>query len=154
MSAKVYRAALTVDELMGRLKRLLLMHDRADRLICRYLADVADGMSEWSVLVMEYGGVVEMIRARLGLTRKSIRERIRVGRALRALPELDAALTSGRLTYSRVREVTRVATPADEWLWLEAARALSMRALERRVSLASDRPRSRPPRPVPRRPDR
>ena len=40
---------------------------------------------------------------------------------------------SGRLTYSKIREVTRVANPATERVWLEAARRLSMRALELRV---------------------
>ena len=153
MSAKVYRAGLGIHELMGELRRLLRMHGRADRLICRYLADLADGRAELSSLVMDYGGVVELVRARLRLTRKSIRERIRVGRALRVLPALDAALRSGRLTYSRVREVTRVATPADESLWLEAAQDLSMRALERQVSRARDRPRSRRRGPVPQHPE-
>jgi len=143
MSTKVYRAGLQVDDLMRKVGRLLVMQIRADRLICRYLADLADGMSEWSILVMEYGGVEQLLSARLGLTLKSLRERTRVGRALRRLPALDAALTAGHLTYSRVREVTRVATPDDEWLWVEAARCLSMRALERRVSEANNRVQSR-----------
>lgn len=64
-----------------------------------------------------------------------------------------APLTSGRLTYSRVRELTRVATPADESVWLEAARDLSMRALERRVSLASGRSPSRRGEPAPQHPE-
>lgn len=40
----------------------------------------------------------------------------------------------GELSYSRVREVSRVATSGDEALWLDAARMLSMGELERRVA--------------------
>ncbi len=39
----------------------------------------------------------------------------------------------GELSYLRAREVTRVATPADESAWLDLARTLPMRTLERRV---------------------
>jgi hypothetical protein len=42
------------------------------------------------------------------------REWLRVGRALRDLPTIDDALTNQRLSYSQVRALTRVATPATE----------------------------------------
>ena len=65
---------------------------------------------------------------------RDTRERVRIGRALRDLPELERAFIAGALSYSRVREVTRVATPETErdWLWL--AERLDMRTLERRVA--------------------
>jgi hypothetical protein len=62
------------------------------------------------------------------------RERVRVGRALRQLPEIERAFVDGELSYSRVREVTRVATTQSEPGWLELARGLDMRSLERRVA--------------------
>lgn len=42
------------------------------------------------------------------------REWLRIGAALRHLPEIDAAFASGRLSYSKVRALTRVATPETE----------------------------------------
>src|SRR6187399_718570 len=137
MIAEQYRSSLEANELLIQLGRLFLAQRQADRLICRYLADLADGMGKWPKLAMSYGDVYQLVRARFGLSTRSIRERIRVGRALRVLPMLEAALVSGRLTYSKIREVTRVANPATERVWLEAARRLSMRALESRVGEAS-----------------
>ena len=137
MIAEQYRSSLEANELLVQLGRLFLAQRQADRLICRYLADLADGLGKCPKLAMSYGDVYQLVRARFGLSTRSIRERIRVGRALRVLPLLEAALMSGRLTYSRIREVTRVANPDTESVWLEAARRLSMRALESRVGEAS-----------------
>lgn len=50
------------------------------------------------------------------------------------LPLIEQAFVQGELSYSRVREVSRVATSGDEALWLDAARMLSMGELERRVA--------------------
>jgi hypothetical protein len=42
------------------------------------------------------------------------REHVRVARALGDLPLVDAAFASGKLSYSKVRAITRAATPATE----------------------------------------
>src|SRR5882672_12400383 len=47
---------------------------------------------------------------RVGLDRGAARERVRVARALGALPQLAQALARGELSYSKVRALTRVAT--------------------------------------------
>jgi hypothetical protein len=60
-----------------------------------------------------------------------------VGRALRSLPRIEGAFLSGELSYSRAREVTRVATPDDESTWLVLGRELPIRTLERRVAEAA-----------------
>ena len=58
-------------------------------------------------------------------------EKLRVGRALRALPSIDRAWASGQLTYSKVRALTRVATPDNEDDLLEIARSATAVQLER-----------------------
>ena len=73
----------------------------------------------------------------LGLGARETRERIRIGRALRQLPGVEHAFIAGDVSYSRVREVTRVAQPDTESDWLELAQSLDMRALERRVASAT-----------------
>lgn len=134
-----YRGALDVDELLRVVARLLRKQRRFDGLICRYLADLADGVVRWPGLLLAYGDVYQLARRRLGLSLRSSRERIRVGRALRELPALFSALMAGDVTYSRVREVTRVARSDTERQWLQAARELSMRHLERCVVAAGGR---------------
>ena len=51
---------------------------------------------------------------RVGLDMGAARERVRVARALEALPRLKDALARGELSYAKVRALTRVATPATE----------------------------------------
>jgi Domain of unknown function (DUF222) len=48
---------------------------------------------------------------RVGLDPGAARERVRVARALGALPVLSAAMRRGEISYSKVRALTRIATP-------------------------------------------
>ena len=49
-----------------------------------------------------------------GIDRGAARERVRAARALVELPAIEAAVAEGRLSFSQVRALTRVATPEDE----------------------------------------
>jgi len=51
---------------------------------------------------------------RVGLDPSAARERVRVARALGTLPGLARALAQGELSYSKVRALTRIATPETE----------------------------------------
>ena len=51
---------------------------------------------------------------RTGLALGAAREKVRVARALGDLPLLSGAMRRGQLSYSKVRALTRVATPANE----------------------------------------
>ena len=67
---------------------------------------------------------------RVGWDPGTAREHVRVARALGALPRIDAALGAGRLSYSKVRAITRVATPATEAALLEDAHHTTAAQLE------------------------
>ena len=49
-----------------------------------------------------------------GLDMRSAREKVRVAHALEELPLVAEQFAAGRLSYSKVRAITRVATPANE----------------------------------------
>ena len=49
-----------------------------------------------------------------GLALGAAREKVRVARALENLPKVSAAMASGKLSYSKAREITRVATVETE----------------------------------------
>jgi fatty acid desaturase len=51
---------------------------------------------------------------RVGLALGAAREHVRVARALGTLPLLAQALARGELSYTKVRALTRVATPETE----------------------------------------
>jgi hypothetical protein len=70
---------------------------------------------------------------RVGLEPGAARERVRVARALGTLPRLGGALARGELSYSKVRALTRVATPETEERLLEVGRAGTAEHVERIV---------------------
>ena len=70
---------------------------------------------------------------RVGLDLGAARERVRVARALGALPHLAHALASGELSYAKVRAITRVATRETEERLLGVGRAGTAAHVERIV---------------------
>jgi DprA/Smf-like nucleotide binding protein involved in DNA uptake len=138
-AANDYAVGLPTWRLILELRRLLASGRRTERLICRYLADLADRVRQRSDATLDaYADELHAARCFFGLGARDTRERVRVGRALRQLPQIEQAFVEGQLAYSRVREVTRVATAETELLWLQLAERLDMRALERRVAGARE----------------
>jgi hypothetical protein len=134
-SSHDYHPELATPELIIQIRRLLAAERRVGRLVCRYLADLADrihGQRDRELLA--YVDEFQAAACFFELGAREVRERVRIGRALRELPQIEAAFIAGELSYSRVREVTRVAQPDTESAWLACARDLDMRTLERRVA--------------------
>ena len=71
---------------------------------------------------------------RCGMERVTAREHLRVAAALRVLPATAEAFGSGRLTFSKVRVIARIATPADDRDWVDTAIAVPASHLSRLVS--------------------
>ena len=57
-----------------------------------------------------------------GIALSAAREKVRVAASLEHLPQIDAAFASGEISYSKVRAMTRVATPENEDFLLRIAR--------------------------------
>ena len=70
---------------------------------------------------------------RTGLAPGAAREHVRVAEALGRLPKLSDAMQRGRISYSKVRAVTRVATPETEQTLLDVALAGTAAHVERVV---------------------
>jgi hypothetical protein len=70
---------------------------------------------------------------RVGYAPGAAREHVRVARALGSLPLLSQALARGELSYAKVRELTRVATPETEARLLAVGRAGTAEHVERIV---------------------
>ena len=81
-------------------------------------------------LHMGFGGFAEYVERCFGYAPRSTHEKLRVAEALEHLPVLAQALESGTLSWSALRELTRVATPETESAWLEVARGKLSRELE------------------------
>jgi hypothetical protein len=68
-----------------------------------------------------------------GLSPGAAREHVRVARSLRSLPLIEAAFAEGRLSYSKVRALTRIAERDSESSLLELALELTASQVERTV---------------------
>ena len=73
---------------------------------------------------------------RTGIDLGAARQRVRVARALTELPETSAAMSRGKLSFSMVRALTRVATPENEADLLDLARGCTAAQLEKIVRRA------------------
>lgn len=76
----------------------------------------------------------EYLERELGYAPQAGTERIRVALALAQLPRIEASLGEGALSFSAVRELTRVATVDTEQAWLDAAHGKNLRQIEAMVS--------------------
>lgn len=70
---------------------------------------------------------------RTGIDLGAAREKVRVARALPALPRVSAEMQRGRLSYAKVRALTRVATPENEQALVGLALAGTAAHVERFV---------------------
>ena len=70
---------------------------------------------------------------RTGLEPGTAREHVRVAHALAQLPKVSDAMRRGRVSYSKVRAITRVATPETEQSLLDVALAGTAAHVERVV---------------------
>ena len=92
----------------------------------------AEALQIWRPLGMV--SALDYLERVLGYGPRVAQERLRVARALGALPEVTRALSAGSLSFSAVRELTRVATPATEAAWVTAAAGKNLRQIEGLVS--------------------
>ena len=92
----------------------------------------AEAIQIWRPLGMV--SALDYMERVLGYGPRVAQDRLRVARALGTLPQLTAALSHGELPFSAIRELTRVATPATEAAWRQAATGKNLRQIEELVA--------------------
>jgi hypothetical protein len=81
-----------------------------------------------------FSSTVQFALMKLHLPTRKTRELIRVARALEGLSLMDRAFSKGKISWSAVRELTRVAVKETEGEWLSLAEGSSLRKIEQAVS--------------------
>ena len=118
--------------------------ERLEADIAGLAATIASTTCRWLELVAEYDrrrgweswecrSMAHWLVWHVGMGRSTAREHVRVANALTALPELRREFGAGRLSYSRIRTVTRVATPDNEHELITIALAATAPQLDRLV---------------------
>ncbi|MGE0494870.1 MAG: HNH endonuclease [Vulcanimicrobiota bacterium] len=83
-----------------------------------------------------YGDVLAYAEKLLDLSRHKALELLRVARCFEAMPDISEAFRRAELCWTKVREITRVATPATENAWLERARKHDANTVARMVAVS------------------
>jgi Domain of unknown function (DUF222)/HNH endonuclease len=118
--------------------------DWIEREIGELAAHIAAATCRWLELVAEFDrreahetwgfySCGAWIAWRCSIDPRSAREHVRVARALRELPAVRERFSRGELSYSKVRAITRIATPEIEAELVEMARYATAAQLERLV---------------------
>jgi len=118
----------TVDRALRDIAR---RRSKLDASEARWLRE-AERLQIWRPLGMV--SALDYLERVLGHTPHVANERLRVARALGDLPVLSDAFARGKLQYSAIRELTRVATPATETRWRDAGLGKNARQIEELVA--------------------
>jgi hypothetical protein len=122
-------AAVELDRLGDEIAELSAHLDAATARLL-YLIREFDARGGWG---NGFRSCAHWLTWRIGLDPGAARERVRVARALGTLPRLAQALARGELSYSKVRALTRVATPETEERLLKVGRVGTAEHIERIV---------------------
>jgi hypothetical protein len=106
-------SALSVDELGSRIVGLA---GRLAAATCRWLLLVAAFDAREGCAHFGLPSTARWLSYACGLSQRTAVEHVRVARALAAHSVLAAAMSAGRLSYSHVRAITRVAEPGEDKL--------------------------------------
>jgi Domain of unknown function (DUF222)/HNH endonuclease len=98
---------------------------------CRFLIllgdfDARDGWGTWQM-----NSCAQWLSWKCQMSSGTAREHVRVARALRTLPVITEQFAAGRLSYSKVRALTRIATPQTEADLVELALPMTASQLDR-----------------------
>jgi hypothetical protein len=138
MSAVMSRSAVdfctsaddfSVDELDSSIGRLVRQMNADSYRMLMLVREFDDrfGWKKWM-----FKSCAEWLAWRASISLSAAREKVRAAHALRALPVISAAFAEGRLSYSKVRALTRVAQFHDEDLLLAHALDATVPQVEER----------------------
>ncbi len=93
--------------------------------ICTLAGHINAANHRWLMLIAEYDrrngwadsatqSCAHWLNWKCGIAMGAAREKVRVARALENLPKVSAAMACGKLSYSKAREITRVANAETE----------------------------------------
>ena len=142
MNATANSATLDLDTLADRIAQTAASLDAATH---RLLTDLRafDRQNGW--VIQGAVSCAHWLSWKCGIALGAAREKVRVANALAALPLIDDQLRRGQLSFSKVRALSRVATPENEAKLVELGRGSSAAQLEKICRLVDQ---LRPPDPA------
>jgi len=128
-----YRPHLSAAEVHDSLRQSLAALRQAERNAVLWFAEI------WQRKLyreLGYGSMYQYAALGLRFSRSKTAQFLRLARSLESLPVLRKSLEKGEVSWTKAREVVKVATPRTEAAWVEEARTTGRRELETRVAVA------------------
>jgi len=118
---------MTWEEVDGVLRSIAKRRAALDVEEARWLRR-AEEIELWRELGMV--SMIDYMERALGYGPHNAKERLRVAHALEELPQMEAALERGEVSFSAVRELTRIVVPETEEVWLAHVEGKNLRQVE------------------------
>ncbi len=136
------RRGLPLEEIRERVGVAYAGAGLRHRVVCFYLQEV-DCRKLYQLA--GFGTTARWAARCFGMSRREARDLLAAGQALLELPQIDEAFAQGRLCWSKVRLLVRVATPEHEGAWLKRAleTAIDEFTLEVKLARRGQAPRNR-----------
>jgi hypothetical protein len=125
--------ATDADRLLELADEIVILSAHIQAATQRLLALLAEFDRKGGWLVDGHRTCAHWLAHHTGIDLGAAREKVRVARALEALPETRAVMSRGGLSFAKARALTRVATPDTERDLLDYARGASAAGVERLV---------------------
>jgi HNH endonuclease len=127
---------LTNAEIDERLEEAIGVNQRSEKLMCCFLTELQErrGYRDFG-----FATITDYALERFGFKERKTRYLVFLGRKVKELPELRAALASGKLGWVKATRVASVASREDETLWVDSALSLTTQELDRRIREGTDR---------------
>jgi len=127
---------LPAAEVHSRLKDALVELQRAEKNALLWFSEIA---RRKRYRELGYSSLQMYATEALGFSQNKTRQFIRLAGVMDELPVLRESIARGELTWTKAREVAKVATPRTEKRWVIEARRSSNRELEKKVKRAKVR---------------
>ncbi|MGD9546757.1 MAG: HNH endonuclease [Candidatus Krumholzibacteriia bacterium] len=127
----VFQPGQTAAAAHAALQQAVRIMDQARHCAVLWFADV---MARGLYRDLGFPSIQIYAQQELGFSRTRTGDFVRMARKLDDLPQIRKSLETGKLGYTKAREIIKVATPATEKAWVEAAHAASRSQLEKDVA--------------------
>jgi 5-methylcytosine-specific restriction endonuclease McrA len=133
------RATLSAREVHDRLCTALSELQRAERSAVLWFAEI---VRRKLYRDLGYASVHQYAELALGWGKSKTSQFLHLSECLQELPQLRRSMAAGELSWTKAREVAKVATPRTETAWIQEAKHASSRALEAKVKATRKRARA------------
>jgi hypothetical protein len=120
-------SAKELDELLAEATR---QNELSECQICFYLLEVQKKKTYES---FGFQNIYDYALDRFDIKERKTTYMLSLGRKLKELPNIAAALQEGRIRWSKAHKIAAVAKPENEVMWLESALSMRARELERKI---------------------